>query len=182
MIRLIKKHKNLIPLIILGVASVYTILNYFFNRSESEGIVYSYGLSFENYFGFLAVVLNFLAYFLLRRQFKKVIIITIALGILGALNYLPIKFALNFGITDSFTLTIDFFSFCIGLLYFLLNYRSLLKQTNNKEELPDFNKVLDFKEKYADKADEELLEIVSDKRFTIEAKQAATELLKKANT
>lgn len=182
MIRLIKKHKNLIPLIILGVASVYTILNYLFNRSESEGIVYSYGLSFENYLGFLAVVLNFLAYFLLRRQFKKVIIITIASGVLGALNYLPIKFALNFGITDSFILTIDAFSLFIGLLYFLLNYRLLFKQTADRQELADLNKVLDFKEKYADKADEELLEIVSDKRFTIEAKQAATELLKKANT
>jgi hypothetical protein len=182
MVALVKKHKNLIPLLILGIASIYTILNYFFNRSESDGIVYSYALSYENYLGFLAVVLNFLVYFLLRRQFKKVIIITMALGILGIFKYLPIELALNFGIIDSFTLTIEIFSFCIGLLYFLLNYRSLFRKTTNEEELPDLNKVLDFKEKYAHKEDQELLEIVEDKRFTIEAKQAAAELLKKAKT
>ena len=149
MIVSIKKHKNLIPLIILGIASIYTILNHFFNTYEIDGVVYDHTLSFENYLGFFAIALNILVYFLLRRQFKRVVSITIVLGIFSALNFLTIKIALNFGITDSFILRLDAFSLFIGLLYFLLNYRSLFKQIANNEELPDLNKVLDFKEKYA---------------------------------
>ncbi len=173
MIGLIKRHKNLIPLLILAIAAIYTIGNFIFNRYENEGVTHTYSLSIENYLAFLAIVLNLVVYFYVRTQFKKVIIATLLISVAGFLNYLPIKISINFGIS------LQLFPLLISLFYIFLNFNSLFKQKVNEKELPDFNKILDFKEKYANKAAEELIAIVDDKRFTIEAKLAAKELLKK---
>ncbi len=170
---LLKKHKNLIPLIILGVCCIYTFLNSFFNRYQSsDGSLYFYPLKLEHYLALTVVAIDFLIYFLWKRFFKYVVILTIVLGLFNGLVYLPIN--INIGFIVSF----QALSFLIGLLYIFLNYGSIYKKGTLKVEQVDIDIVEKLKLKYLEMSDEELKEIYEDKRFTTEAKLAVEEVIK----
>lgn len=170
---LFKKHKNLIPLIILGLCCIYTFLNSYFNSYEaSDGSVYFYSLKLEHYLALAALIIDFLVYFLWKSYFRYVVILTLVLGLFNVLIYLPIN------INIVFIVSFQALSFMMGLFYIFLNYGSIYKKGTLKAEQIDMDKIEKLKLKYLEMTNEELKEINEDKRFTAEAKMAVEEVIK----
>ncbi len=174
------KHKNLIPLLILCLFSLYTIYQVFFMQYEAYNGWHSFVFSIENYLAFAFLILDIVIYFYFRKYFKYAVVITVFLGFWGILNYHITLTKITVFITFERT------SFFLAITYFLLNRQRAMKKLfgkpiNEETRIPDQEKIDGFKLKYANKTSFELNEIMNDNRFTIESKIAAKEMLDNRN-
>ncbi len=178
------KHKNFIPILFLLLCSIWTIYQVLFLKHVQNGVIYNRIFSVSNYIAFVILIADLIVYFKYRNHFKIVVILTIIIGLLGISNYHANTYSFNFiFIFISFEPSI----FLIGIYYLIVNYKYVqLKLFGEKvpEELaaPDLEKIQEFKLKYINKTNEELDELLNDKRFNKEAKIAASELLKERIT
>jgi hypothetical protein len=176
------KHKNFIPILFLLLCSIWTIYQVLFTKYEHNGFLYDRVFSVSNYIAFVILIADLIVYFKYRNHFKSVVILTIIIGLLGISNYHANSYGFTF-IFISFEPTI----FVIGIYYLIVNYKYVQQKLFGEqvpEELatPDFEKAQEFKIKYLNKTNEELIELINDKRFVKEAKIAASELLKERNS
>ncbi|GEM_PF-2100384 len=176
MIETLKRHKNFIPIILLAGLTLYTVYEVLFTKVEYQGTLYDKSFSRENILGFIAMTAIIGIYLFARKYFQNVVIIILYLGILGIVNFTSgtyvITFVLPLHIVPAFT----------AILYLAINYKKIKNRLDGAldsgiEISPDREKVKEFKNKYQHKTDNELEEIVIDKRFVMEAKIASTELL-----
>ena len=180
MTTIIKRNKNLIPIILLGGLCLYTCYEILFVEVEYDGTLYFRKFSITNAIAFLLVLTNLSVYFLARKYFKYSVFATIILGFVGLMNYTPDKVVVNF------IIPFEPVSLIVGFAYLILNFKRLKTKIpdNRKVNLsnaPDYEKVEEFKFKYRNKTLEELELLVNDKRFVVEAKIAAKDLLEEQN-
>lgn len=128
--QLMRKHKNLLPIFLLAAICLWAIFEVLFIKVDYNGVLYSRQFSISNILAFIAVTVDIILYFYAHKYFKYAVMITVALGLIGLLNYQ--SSTVSVGI---FFLSIQPLSFAVGLLYFIINYR----QIKNKLTVPDKN-------------------------------------------
>ena len=176
----IKRHKNLLPIILLAGLCLWTVYEVLFTKFEYEGVLYDRSFSRANILGFIAVMMNIGVYCFGRKYFKNAVLITLGLGLLGTLNFTSSTYVITF------IFPFHAVSVLIGILYLAINFKRVKNRLDrphesNLELLPDPKKIEEFKNKYLQKTNEELEEISNDKRFVVEAKIASTEILDERN-
>ena len=174
---MIKKYKNLLPILCLALISIYTIFYILLYKEKSDGNEYTMEFSIENILGFTAILFNIIFYFINKNVFKYLVISTIILGIVGVLNY-------TFFVTsvDFLFIPIQPISFLAGLTYFILNYSRIKHWFDdvthaNEPIIQDEEKIEKLTNKLQNMSSEELNEIIDSKSYTLEAKIAAKKLL-----
>jgi hypothetical protein len=175
---ILKKYKNLIPLLLLGLISLWTIINVLLFQVEFEGELYGQRFTLGNFLGFIILTINISVYFLYRKSFKYFVLAQIIIGLFGTFHYGNFRMT-----TDLNGLAYDSISFNLGVIYILMNFKRFKakvipkKLDQNVEYLPDLEKIEEFKYKYRNKEKAELLAITEDRRYIKEAKLAALELI-----
>lgn len=160
----ITRHKNLLPVIILLCLCLYTAYEVFFNNVVG---------TIQNILGFVFVLVDIICYFYARKQFKYWVFATLLLGLLGVLNFTPFIYT----ITVVF-ITFHVIPFLFIIFYCLLNLKRILATKDNDINIPDHKKVENLMDRYQNRTTEQLKDIRNSNRYSIEAKTAASELLK----
>lgn len=169
-----QKYKLLLPVLILTGFSVYTLLDFLF------GVLV---LSLYHKLGFAACAICLLSFFMMPRNFKYLLGVTLILGLFNFLNFTPSTYTYGFSL-NNLNATFQPLSLVVGILTLLL----LIKKrkdlvTINSSPATTIHQdqyagsVEKFRMKFADKTDAELRELIADKRFTPAAKEAAQQLL-----
>ena len=177
MMALFKKHKNLLPIILLGGLCLWTIYQVLFVKVEYEGALYGQSFTIKFWMGFTCVLIVITTYFFFRKHFKYIVFFMLALGLLSIIEFstTSVKFGVN-------SLEFNGTAFLACLLYTLLNIKRLKAQITGGEnasnvDFIDQKRIEDLKDKYQYKDNEELESLLNDKRFTEEAKIAAKTVL-----
>lgn len=165
---LLIQHKNLLPLLILAQLCLDTII---------QVLPADSGLNFTlfNYLAFAFVTACISIYFWFRKFYKKAVLITLVVGLTGALNFTVTTYRFNIG-----SIALEGISLMIAIIYFILNFSALKAKYVGDEVIelpPDRENILKFREKYNHLSIQELEEISRDTRFLQEAKIAARQLL-----
>lgn len=179
------RYKQLIPLFILTGIFILTLIEINGNEINDTERSYFLRLSLKNYLAFFFIILNYLIFFLLRRFYRYILIITLLLGMVNVINF-------NFGeyrffLGSNSTFGIQPFILLITILVVSLNFKKV-KQifigdhlSREKEEqikmLIEKEKIERFIEKFQSYPTEDLKFVLTDKRFVHEAKEAAKHLI-----
>ncbi len=186
--RILYKHKNLIPLVILVLVFLNTVY-------DLLSISYNQGLFVFQYTNILAgiiLIISTLVYFKLRKYYKYFLVSTLLLGYTNLVNFLPINLSGSFGI-NSITISFHPLFFCLFVLIYILNYKkansywaalfssspSRLVKQQTEENLALTEK---FKLKYGSLTNEELLEIINNGKFIKQAVMVAQQILEERNS
>lgn len=169
------KYKPLLPAVILLGASLHVFLI----------SAQTFSFRIQHYAGLLAAILCVSAFFLFRKLYKPILIITLLLGLSNVLHFTPNHITTTLYIT-SLSASFQPFSFFIILLSILLALPqkseirevasekiTAFKQDQFREEREKFEHLFNAK------TQEELKEILENKGYTASAKEAAKQLLAK---
>jgi hypothetical protein len=168
------KYKLLFPLIILSCFSIWTYVAHL-----TEGVV----LSQYHNLAFAACGLCLFSFFAVPKFYKQLLGITLILGLFNFLNFTPSVQAYHISISN---LGISFqpLSLAVGVFTLLLVIRkqgelaTIRKGSSASTPQQQYAESVEkFRNKFADRTDAELQELIADKRFTPAAKEAAQQLL-----
>jgi len=184
--KLLQKHKNLIPLLILAGICLYTFFYILFGRGYHQGEYYDMMFSLQHYLAFAAVTLNIIVYFFFRRIFKFTLVGMLLLGLLNIINFTPNGFRVGVAIQDQFLIEIQPFSLLFIIVFYLPNRekihkyvrKHLLHAPNPKKQAEaSRERVAKFKAAFAKKPDASLLEMMQSQVIVPDASEAARQLL-----
>ena len=164
----LKKIKNLIPIIILGIFCLSTIIQTLLINPQ-------YVLHINHILGCISVIVCIVFYFKLRKHFRTAVIATLILGLVGLLNFTVAVYRFNVG-----PLSLELVSLLTSFLYLILNFTGLKEKYIGSDELeilPDLSAIKKYKLKYSHLSDQELEELKKDPRFMVEVKMAVEEIL-----
>ena len=177
----------LIPVLVLTGLCALTIATLIRGTVEMNGLHYDFMLTEKHYAAFVAVTLNLFSFFKFRQYFKYVFGATLILGLFCLLNFTPLDSKWTLGI-GSLKIGFQPTAFLVGLLTLILNFdriRATLENNNgeiaeqdiqdNKDRINE--EVKKFKNKYFNYSSDELEQILSDKRYTASALEAARQIL-----
>ncbi|MBT9395506.1 hypothetical protein KLP40_20240 [Hymenobacter sp. NST-14] len=187
----IRTHKNLLPVLLLAALSVYTILTVLSVPVYQGEEAYQRTFTLPHYGAFVAVLLLLAAYFQLRPLFRPLVLLTLALTLVGALNFLPDSLKLGLGFGDA-SLGVSILGVALGLLYYLPNrpaahafIRGLLFPPPSPAQAAQRQRasIDQFKQTFARRSDENLQLMLQERQLLPAALAAAQELLqeRKAN-
>jgi hypothetical protein len=177
MIELIKKYKNLIPILLLGCLAIFTFLHVSLYTFEYNGELEKRTLKVAHFYALGVIIGNILVYFYARNYFKITIIFTIIIGNFGLINYTPDAYNLTF------ILPFEPVSCLLALSYLFINFYKINSKRNIQYNIsPDLEKIEEFKNKFANRSTHELERYKTDMRYVLEARMAAEELLNKENS
>ncbi|MBG8556240.1 hypothetical protein [Hymenobacter guriensis] len=185
--RFLHTHKNLIPVLLLAVLSIYTILTVLFVPVYQDGEAYQQAFTPAHYGAFAAVFLNLLAYFLFRPFFKPLLLLTLGLTLFSIITFLPDNIRFNFGFGD---VGVGFSILGLGMMmlfYFLnkpaahafINQHIIPTPTTEHAAQRRRQRIDQFKQNFASKSNESLQLMLQEKKVVPDALAAAQELLKK---
>lgn len=183
-----QKYKKLLPVLVLALFCIWTVVTVIRGTVELNGQEYEFSLALTHYAAFVAVIINFVVFFMRRPYYKYVLGATLLLGLFGLLNFTPIarRWVIGFGV---FRIGVQPVSFLVGLLTLALNFEAIkvaLGQSNNPEDVARnfaanqkaFRKEVEkFKQKYTSVSSDELTKVLADKRYTTAAMEAARQIL-----
>ncbi len=176
MLTFIKKHKNLLPILFLAALSLFTVCSILYSRMKVDTLGYWYELTYAHMAAFLIVACDIAIYLFFRKMFKYSVGVTIVIGLFGLLNYTLETYTIGIG-----SVSIQPISFFVSIIYFILNFKRIKggeeKDIQKKELNSDSEKIDSYKSRYQDKTIEELEVLIVDKRYTLEARTAASEIL-----
>ncbi|MBO0358698.1 hypothetical protein J0X19_12135 [Hymenobacter sp. BT186] len=181
----LRTNKNLLPLVLLAVVSVYTVLQVLTVPVYQDGEAYQRAFTLAHYGAFVALLLNLLAYFFRRQLFKPLLLLTLALTLLGIINFLPDSVKFNFGFGDV-GVGFSILGLSLVLLYYFLNKpaaHAFINQhiiptpTPEKASQRRRESIDQFKKTFARKSDEHLLLMLQGRKVVAAALVAAQELL-----
>ena len=178
-----RKTSDIAPLLIVAGALVYTLVYFGFQVD-----LFSPAISAGLFFGILSCV----AYFLWRKRFKTVLGLTLILGIVNLIEFLPVN--MTFGGGVSFTaldrgyfISIQLFSFVVLMLFAYINRQRLKQIIRNQfydkplteQELAERRerKIERFKLQFKDRSMDEITAISRSNTFDQDAVEAAKRLL-----
>lgn len=177
----------LIPILVLTGLCALTIATRILGTVEMNGVAYDFMLTEKHYGAFIAVSLNFIAFFAFRKYFKFVFGATLLLGLFCGINFTPLDSKLTFGI-GSLEIGFQPTSFLVGLLTLALNFKTIkLALNDNNDEVSEQNSqynqkrfnedVEKFKSKYISYSTDDLTQLVTDRRYRASALEAARQIL-----
>jgi hypothetical protein len=177
--QLLKKYKTLLPNLILTLLCIWTILSFF---------IIDITLTWEHIVAFILVTTNFFVYFKYRTFYRYFLITTLLLGLLNLINFTPYISRLNITL-GSLSLNFQLISFLICVFTVLTNLpkkADVVVVSSEKTSIDNqqryFDDVIRFKSIYLNKSSDDLKQIISDKRFTESAKDAARKVLEERGT
>ena len=186
----IKKHLQLLPLLLLTIYCADAIVASVQGTVDMAGVPYYYTITTKNYLAMTAVALNFVFYFAFRPYYKFVLLITIALGIFNFLVFPALETTVSYklnGIKISFQPS----AFFAGLLAYMINFKRvnnyILTNLSNKKsakEIEDMqmnhfvNEVQGYKIKFDGYSTESLREITEANKLVPAAVEAARQLIR----
>ena len=86
-----KRHKQLIPTLILLAFCIQSIVNSIQGKVEISNGYYGFVLTSKHYGAFAFVIINILWYFTFRKSYKYILAITLLLGLLNIINFTPLE-------------------------------------------------------------------------------------------
>lgn len=181
----LRTNKNLLPLLLLAALSVYTVLQVLNVPIYQDGKAYQRAFTLAHYGAFAALLLNLLIYFFYRQLFKPLLLLTLALTLLGIINFLPDSVKFNFGFGDV-GIGFSILGLCLVLLYYFLNKSAahafinqhiIPKPTPEKASQRRRESIDQFKKTFARKSDENLFLMLQERKVVPAALLAAQELL-----
>jgi len=172
-VRMIKKIKNLIPILLLGVQCLLSSFEVVVN-----GVDYYGGFKWLWPIGLACIVISadIILFFKKREWFRYAVIITILFGFLGIIRYTVAK---NF-VTMNSSIELEPISLTMCFIYLLINWKRLFPETTNLPTQPvkTQENVEEYKDRYTNRSSDNLRSILQDSRYRTEAKIAAQEVLK----
>lgn len=178
-----QKHKQLIPVLLLSLFIINTTVSAVSNKLNAD----YWEMTIKNYAAILLLIFNFIIYFKSRSYYKYALLLTFILGSISLIVFTPFESSgyLQFGsLRLGFQPTIALMVIITYLINFkranemMLDYFGPSATESIKRELDDHSeKVEKFRSIYQHKTSEELILILTDKRFVPEAHKAAKELL-----
>ncbi|WP_324678858.1 hypothetical protein [Hymenobacter sp. GOD-10R] len=179
--KLLRIHRNIIPLLALAGICVYTLLTILFDKVYYAGAYYDRVFSLPHYVGFAGVAVSLLVYFLKRSVFKPVLILTLTMGLFNLANFTPDKDSFGIG-----PIGIQPLSLLLLVIYYFLNKQSAhrflrayvipspspQKKADNQRE-----RIAKFKATFAKRSEESLLEMVRNQNVVPDALEAAKQIL-----
>ncbi len=182
---LLSRHKQLIPVLILTLLSIWTAFRIIFTKTVVGDTVTTYDFIPAHYFGFIAVAVCIFTYFVFRKAYKVVLGATLVLGIFSVLIFTLSAHIFELGM-GALAVSFEPFSFCVSLLVVALNgnrisemirknFPAKTQETIKDEFESDLRK---YKAQYRHSSSEELQKVVNDARFKPGAIEAARQVLK----
>ncbi|RYY20614.1 MAG: hypothetical protein EOO36_02880 [Cytophagaceae bacterium] len=181
----LRQYRNLLPLSLLLLACIFTIVVTLTNSVLVNGEYYERVFSWSHCVGFATVASCIGFYFAWRFGFKYALIGTLLLGFFNVANFMPdaTSFGLNFG---DLRLAIQPFSLLLLIFCYFLN-RPVANAFIRKYLLPAptparanqlrRESIDQFKETLARRSDDNLRQIVQERKLVGDAITAAQELL-----
>lgn len=178
-----RKISDIAALLIVTGALVYTLV-YFDFRVDLFSTAISAGL----FFGLLSCV----AYFLWRKGFRTILGLTLILGTVNLIEFLPVNMTFGGGVSFTaldrgFVISIQLFSFVVLMLFAYLNRRRLKQIIRNQfydkplteQELAERKerKIERFQSQFRDRSIDEITAISRSNTFDQHAVEAAKRLL-----
>lgn len=179
------KSKPLLPLLILTGLMIYTTIIILTTSTVNGNQVTQYVFTPKHYAAIAAILMCFGIFFLARKWYKYVLVITLLLGVFRALN---------FNVDDHFfnvrigVLLVTFQPLLLGIALFtlLINWSHVKKliATNRPAEHEPLSRaeIQKFRLQYSNSSDEELRKVLDDARFKPEAREAVRAILEERNT
>ena len=190
--KVIKRHKQLLPLLVLTAYCIYVVIAAFRGTAVSLGEAYDFELQTKHYLAFGAVAINFLTYFFSRKFYVYTFGLTLVIAIFNLVLFSAFETTYNFrAALNSINLEIGFppAVWLAALLAYIINFNRINKYfiTNlfkkTPEEAERYEKELfveqteKFKERYKHHSTEDLNEIVTTNKLVPPAIEAAHQLL-----
>lgn len=184
-----KEVRQLLPLLILAMFCANLVILAVVGKADSGGKIYDFSLTFWHFSAILLVAICFVFYFFYEKYLNYILGATILLGVFNLIGFSAFRISVGFFV-NRLEVSFQPHAFCAGLIWFLLNVRTLIKSAftglqpamNSVESgqvaYEGFNEAKEeFKERFVSYSDENLLEVIRDHRFVPAAKEAAVDLL-----
>jgi hypothetical protein len=162
-------NKDIIPLIIAIVLMIGSIITTFLT---------DYILNVQQYIGFVLIVLSTIIYFKRKELYFHIFGTTLIMGTLGLTDFFVMTFGIRIGIFQINPLIL------IILIIFLIQNKNRILPSNDSQrnDEPDNNRIDTFREKFKNKSEHELTQIMdSNSPYVEEARIAAKSILKEKN-
>ena len=185
----LKPYKQILPLILLSGFVLDALLTRVIGTIEVSGEVFEYTLSYKNYLGMSALVLNIIVYRYFRSFYKYSLVLTLFVGLFGVIIFSTVstKIGINFG---QLGIKFDATSLLAILLTYMLNFDranffiiNFFSNSQTPEQLEKYQKVkfdeevAVFRERFMLYPAEALIAIIEASKIVPEAKEAARQLL-----
>lgn len=183
-----EKYKQLIPVLVLAIVCVATIVQFIQKTpiTDASGETSWLIPTTKHYAAFIAVVICLISFFAYRPLYNYVLGATLLLGLFDLINFTVEDNIVSFGI-NSLRISFQPTTFYVILIVIIINLKEIRKRRseNLQTTVPISNysqerqkeEIEKFKEKYESKTSDELTQILSDKRFTQAALDAARQIL-----
>jgi hypothetical protein len=180
------KYRQLMPLLLLTILTIITLTTFVIgevgNNAENRFI-----LTFKHYGGFTILLINYLIYFYSRKHFKIIVGITLIMGLFNLINFNASQISTFIGI-GNLKLGCQPYIFIICFVTYILNRKSVNnllgelfgpspEQTIQRQEKYEIETIQKFMDKYQSYSNEQLENILADKRYVSEALEASKRIL-----
>lgn len=181
MLEKLRKHRSLLPLLLLALLCQWTLWLVLNGSVTLDPGLIGWAALIPHIAAFIAVIACLAVYFLRRRAYAPVLLITLVLGTFNIFNctpfestaYLRMFFVLKFSFQPLVAI-VDF----VALAQLTMGS----KKAGSRDEIYiDAEKLADFKERYLSYSTERLQEIINENRYTPEALEAARQVLQERN-
>jgi len=123
---LFQKYKMLIPILVLAGLCMFTVATFIRGTVDMNGFEYEFMLTVKHYGAFVSVMVNLVSFFVFRKYFKYIFILTLLLGLFSIINFTPLdtQWMLRAG---SILIEIQPTAFLVGILTIVLNFKTIEK-------------------------------------------------------
>lgn len=178
--------RQLIPLLLLTILTIITltifVVGEFSNNADNRFI-----LTIKHYLGFTILIINYLVYFYSRKQFKIIIGVTLILGLFNLINFTASEISTYIGI-GSLKIGCQPYFFLICFVTYISNRKAVNnligelfgptpEKAIQKQEKYETETIQRFIDKYQSYSNEQLENILTDKRYVSEALEASKRIL-----
>jgi hypothetical protein len=190
MFKFFHKYKILLPILLLTGLCIWTLQEGLIGTTVIEGdrtINTHVNLDITHYCAFALVFINLLSFLFFRRFTKYILLLTLTLGLLDIINFTPSHDTVSYGF-NSLAIQFQTSSLQVGIITYILYFKRIngsiihffnppFKQTPEIDSSKYREQINKVKERFAKYSNDELSSIVTEKKYTPEAWEAAQELL-----
>lgn len=180
---LYQRYRQLIPALLLGICCVSTIASAIRAAITADGNTYGFAFSAQHYAAIAFTVLTLASYFLLQKYYRYLLGVCLLLGLLNLLYFTTNQTIVGIGFGE-LAVSVNLVSLLIILITYGLNFNranaylfDLLKPTPAKVSGNLQEDIAQFKERFARKSTEELLQLTKANRLVPAALAAARQLI-----
>jgi len=133
--QLYKKHKQLIPLIILSFFTIWILIRFIENTLSRDTDTY-FILNRNNYYALIAIALGYISYYLIRKAYKYILIGMMVLGLFNIINFTVFEMSTTLSF-NSHSIIFQPLSLAVGLITLAINLDKvgdLLSVSEEKQE------------------------------------------------